>query len=173
MARGRASARPRERYAKNVGIQSVPTVGRTARHLPFWHRHAGADVRPSPTADQDDKVGGRSEYHRTVSIEARLHPRVSLDATADLIGEEVVLGRSVADISLGGCRFSGQGWESVGTEVQMVFSFPNLRVNLPLTGVVVRSTDRDLAVRFHNLSDEQKWALRKHLRDLQNQAGAG
>lgn len=108
-----------------------------------------------------------------MSIEARLHPRLSIDATADLIGEEVVLGRAVGDISLGGCRFGGPGWEQPGTEVQMVFSFPNLRVHLPLSGVVVRSTDHDLAVRFHNLSDEQKWALRKHLRDLQNQAGAG
>ena len=108
-----------------------------------------------------------------MSIEARLHPRVAIDATADLIGEEVVLGRPVADISLGGCRFGGPGWEAPGTDVQMVFTFPNLRVHLPLTGVIVRSTERDLAVRFHNLSDEQKWALRKHLRDLQTQAGAG
>ncbi len=120
-----------------------------------------------------DETARPSEYHRPVSIEARLHPRLSIDATADLIGEEVVLGRVVGDISLGGCRFGGPGWEQPGTEVQMVFSFPNLRVHLPLSGIVVRSTDHDLAVRFHNLSDEQKWALRKHLRDLQNQAGAG
>ena len=39
--------------------------------------------------------------------------------------------------------------------------------------VVVRSTEHDLAVRFSSLSDEQKWALRKHLRDLQGQAGGG
>ena len=123
--------------------------------------------------DDGDEPDARSEYHRTVGIEARLHPRVAIDATADLVGEEVVLGRSVEDISLGGCRFVGPGWEPAGTEVQMVFTFPSLRVHLPLTGVVVRSTERDLAVRFHNLSDEQKWALRKHLRDLQSQAGAG
>lgn len=106
-----------------------------------------------------------------VSVEARLHPRLSIQATADVIGEEVVLGREIADISLGGCRFQTPGWETAGTEVQMVFTFPNLRVNLPLHGVVVRSTDHDLAVRFSSLSDEQKWALRKHLRDLQSQAG--
>lgn len=99
--------------------------------------------------------------------DARLHPRFRVEATADVIGEEVVLAREVADISLGGCRFAFPAWEVAGVEVQLVLSFPSLDVNLPLGGVVVRATDSDLAVRFTNLSDEQKWALRKHLRELQ------
>src|ERR671922_94617 len=109
-----------------------------------------------------------------MGAEARLHPRFSLDADADVMGEEVVLQKPLVDISLGGCRFDGPGWESAGTEVQMVLTFPTLAVNLPLTGIVVRSSERDLAIRFHNLSDEQKWALRKHIRELQRQTnGAG
>ena len=32
---------------------------------------------------------------------------------------------------------------------------------------VVRATDHDMGLRFENLSDEQKWALRKHIRDVQ------
>lgn len=104
-----------------------------------------------------------------MGAEARLHPRFLINAQADVLGEEVVLSRPIADLSLGGCRFDGRGWESAGTEVQLVLTFPSLDTHLPLSGVVVRSSDRDMGVRFHNLSDEQKWALRKHLRELQKQ----
>lgn len=105
-----------------------------------------------------------------MSSDARIHPRFFINARADVIGNEVVLGRPVADVSLGGCRFDGAAWEPAGTEVQMVLSFPALDANLPLTGVVVRSSERDMGVRFHSLSDEQKWALRKHVREAQKQA---
>lgn len=103
----------------------------------------------------------------TVSVEARLHPRFTVDARADLIGEEVVLSRPLADISLGGCRFREPAWEAAGTAVQIVLTFPSLHANLPLSGRVVRATDHDMGLRFENLSDEQKWALRKHIRDVQ------
>lgn len=104
-----------------------------------------------------------------LSAESRLHPRFLINARADVVGEEVVLGRSVADISLGGCRFGGRAWEDAGIEVEMVLSFPALGANLPLSGVVVRASERDMGVKFHNLSDEQKWALRKHIREAQKQ----
>jgi hypothetical protein len=105
-----------------------------------------------------------------MSSDARIHPRFLTNARADVIGNEVVLARAVADVSLGGCRFDGTAWEAAGTEVQMVLSFPALDVNLPLTGVVVRSSERDMGIRFQHLSDEQKWALRKHVREAQKQA---
>lgn len=104
-----------------------------------------------------------------MTADARLHPRFYVTARADVIGEEVVLGLPVADISLGGCRFAGEAWEKAGTEVQLVLSFASLSANLPLTGVVVRSSDRDMGIKFQELSDEQKWALRKHIRELQTQ----
>ncbi len=105
----------------------------------------------------------------SVSADARLHPRFLIPARADVIGCEVVLGRPVADLSLGGCRFGGRGWERAGADVELVLSFPKLSANLPLTGIVVRSSDRDMGIKFHNLSDEQKWALRKHIREAQQQ----
>ena len=106
-------------------------------------------------------------YDRAVSVEARLHPRVSVEARADVIGEEVVLNRPLADISLGGCRFADPAWETAGTAVQIVLSFPSLSANLPLGRRVLRSTKNDMGVHFENLNDEQKWALRKHIRDVQ------
>ncbi len=120
-------------------------------------------MSPRPT-----RAAGRPAIiDATVTADARLHPRFAIDAHADVIGEEVVLCRALGDISLGGCCFWGAGWEDAGTEVQMVLTFPSLRSNLPVAGVVVRSSARDMGIRFHNLTDEQKWALRKHLRDLQ------
>jgi hypothetical protein len=99
--------------------------------------------------------------------EARIHPRLRVHAMADVIGEEVVLARQIGDISLGGCSFEGAAWEDNGQEVQMVLSFPGLGANLPLTGIVVRASKSDMGVRFESLSDEQKWALRKHIREVQ------
>jgi hypothetical protein len=99
--------------------------------------------------------------------DARLHPRFLLNAQADVIGAEVVLGRPVADLSLGGCRFAGRAWEEPGTVVQLVVTFPGLGANLPLTGTIVRASERDMGIKFQDLSDEQKWALRKHIREAQ------
>lgn len=101
--------------------------------------------------------------------EARLHPRFLIHAVADVIGVEIVLHRPVADLSLGGCRFGGRAWEVAGTPVQLVVTFPAVGANLPLSGVVVRASDRDMGIKFHDLSDEQKWALRKHMREAQKQ----
>lgn len=104
-----------------------------------------------------------------MTADARLHPRFSIPATADVVGQEVVLCVPLADLSMGGCRFDGRGWEAPGTEVELVLSFPRNAANLPVSGLVVRASDRDMGIQFQQLSDEQKWALRKHLRDAQSQ----
>lgn len=84
-----------------------------------------------------------------------------------MIGEEIVLGRRLADLSVGGCSFDGEGWERGGTQLTLVLSFPSLAAHLPLSGVVVRTSERDMGVKFQGLTDEQKWALRKHLKEAQ------
>jgi hypothetical protein len=38
---------------------------------------------------------------------------------------------------------------------------------VPVAGLVVRANERDMGVRFHQINDEQKWALRKFLREAQ------
>jgi len=99
--------------------------------------------------------------------EARVHPRLRLNATADVIGTEVILARPLGDLSLGGCRFDGPAWEDKGTIVEIVLAFPATDGNIVLSGEIVRSGEEDMGVRFVNLADEQKWALRKHLRRAQ------
>ena len=98
-----------------------------------------------------------------MSSEARVHPRLRLSVTADIIGDEVVLARPLADVSLGGCRFDGPAWESEGSEVKLVLSFAAAQI--PVDAVIVRSSETDMGVRFHSVTDEQKWALRKHIRE--------
>lgn len=84
--------------------------------------------------------------------------------TADVLGQEVMLARPVEDISLGGCRFDGPAWEPEGSEIQLVLGFSG-GTAVPVAGLVVRANERDMGIRFHQLTDEQKWALRKSMRE--------
>lgn len=132
-------------------------------------------ARPGPTwchgvALRVWVAGARRRYHRGVT-DARFHPRLRIHAHADVIGSEVVLTRTVEDLSLGGCKFAGPAWEEPGQQVALVLTFPALSAALPLSGVVVRAGAGDMAVRFYNLGDEQKGALRKHILDSQEAAG--
>ena len=85
---------------------------------------------------------------------------------ADVIGEQVMLAHPVEDISLGGCRFAGPAWEPEGSELALVFEFSG-GATVPVAGLVVRANERDMGVRFHQITDEQKWALRKSMRETQ------
>jgi hypothetical protein len=102
--------------------------------------------------------------------EARFHPRLRVHAQADIVGSEVLLARTLEDLSLGGCKFSGPAWEEVGALVSLVIGFPTLATTVPVQGVVVRAGARDMAVRFQNLGDEAKYALRRHIQDSQDAA---
>lgn len=109
----------------------------------------------------------RSGYHAGVSDEARAHPRLRLNVTADVIGRQVMLAHPLDDVSLSGCRFDTPAWEPLGSVVQLVLGFPASGAAIPLSGLIVRASERDMGVRFHEITDEQKWALRKHLREAQ------
>ena len=92
--------------------------------------------------------------------EARFHPRLRIHARADVLGSEVLLARPLEDVSLGGCKFKGPAWEETGAQVTMILSFPELGdVHLPLSGVVVRASERDMAINFQGMSDEQRSQL--------------
>jgi hypothetical protein len=105
-------------------------------------------------------------YDADVS-EGRLHPRLRIHVIADVIGSEVMLARSVDDISMGGIRFAGPAWEPEQAQVKLVLGFPDSGAAVAVEGRVVRSSATDMGVRFVDMSDEQKWALRKHVREAQ------
>jgi hypothetical protein len=139
-----------------------------AAQLSFWQHLGRGACHPvqSTSGARDWGTGEIPRYPDAVAGETRRHPRLSIEAKADIIGTEVVLGRPLADLSLGGCRFDGAAWETTEQSLELVLSFPGAGAHLPLGGVVVRSTGDDMGVRFDNLSEEQKWALRKHIREL-------
>jgi hypothetical protein len=89
-----------------------------------------------------------------------------VNATADVIGDEVMLAHPLEDVSLGGCRFAGPAWEPEGSEISLVLEFAG-GVAVAVAGLVVRANERDMGVRFHQITDEQKWALRKCMREAQ------
>ena len=105
--------------------------------------------------------------------EARYHPRLRVLAHADVIGAEVVLGRPLEDLSLGGCKLGGPGWEDAGATVSVLLNFPAITANLALPAVVLRSGARGMALRFHGISEEQRHTLRKHMQDSQEAIAAG
>lgn len=133
--------------------------------MPIWQ---GVRVGRA-TASRRARAPGAG--YDAVVTDARFHPRLRIHAHADVIGAEVILARTVEDLSLGGCKFAGPAWEEPGQQVALVLSFPALAASLSLAGVVVRSGSNDMAVRFQSLSDEQRGALRKHILDSQEAAG--
>lgn len=84
-------------------------------------------------------------------------------ALADVLGEEVVLARPVIEIGPTGIRLEGSAWEAPGRRVVVVVSMGGSHV--PLRGVVAQSGGGSMQIDFEQLSEEQKWALRKQLRD--------
>ena len=106
-------------------------------------------------------------------VEARYHSRLRVLAHADIIGAEVVLWRPLEDLSLGGCKLGGPGWEGAGALVSVVLGFPAITANLPLPAVVVRSGPRGMALRFQGISEDQRHTLRKHIQDSQDAIAAG
>jgi hypothetical protein len=92
---------------------------------------------------------------------------MQLNVLADVIGEEVLLAQPLEDISLGGCRFAGPAWEPKGGPIHLVLNFPASGANVSIDGTIVRASDEDMGVRFQAITEEQKWALRKHIREAQ------
>jgi hypothetical protein len=97
----------------------------------------------------------------------RLHQRLRLNVIADVIGSEVVLARPVDDVSIGGARFAGPAWEAEDAPVKLVLAFPDSGAAVALDGRIARASSTEMGVRFVDMSDEQKWALRKHVREAQ------
>jgi hypothetical protein len=94
-------------------------------------------------------------------------------AHADVIGAEVVLWRPLEDLSLGGCKFAGPAWEEAGAQVSAGAELPGDRRERAAAGGGGPRGARDMALRFHGISEEQRQTLRKHMQDSHDAAAAG
>jgi len=100
----------------------------------------------------------------------RLHAHHCTEAIADVIGEEVILAKPVSAFGIGGCSFSEPAWETCGKQVELILSFPEQHVHIPLQGLVSLSSLKNMEIRFMNLSQEQRWALEKTVRRDQDRS---
>jgi hypothetical protein len=101
-----------------------------------------------------------------MSIDARLHPRHAILAHADILGTQVVLRQPVRDISVGGCQFEGLAWEEIGTQIEIVLSFADSQVHVPVRAQVVHASLQRWGVRFTGLNEDQRWAMRRAMTHL-------
>ena len=62
---------------------------------------------------------------------------------------------------------SKQKIKDLSKRLKIVEQIRNSENDLRLTGSVVRASERDMGVRFVDMSDEQKWSLRKEIREGQ------
>jgi uncharacterized protein (TIGR02266 family) len=97
---------------------------------------------------------------------SRAFPRYELDARVDYTGTEVLLSHRITNISLGGICIETPAVEEIGTEVDLVINFPDLKTRLNAKGEVVwsnREPPADMGIRFVALDDLQRDVLRRYL----------
>src|SRR5688572_7563925 len=96
----------------------------------------------------------------------REYPRYEVNAYVDYTGNEVLLYHRIQNISLGGICIQSSGVEDVGTLVDLVINFPELEASVSLRGEVVwvnRDPPMDMGIRYVDLDNERKDALRKYI----------
>ena len=98
--------------------------------------------------------------------DSRSHERHPIPARVDVFGAHVALNQPVADLSLGGCCVHGPSIEDCGAEVDLTFVFQGDSNPISLSGSVVRVDEDETGVKFIDLEDEQKWAIRKQIRAM-------
>lgn len=102
--------------------------------------------------------------------DARTHERHHVPARADIFGTHVALNVPLADLSMGGCRTHGTVTEREGARVALTLQFQQGEAaTIALQGEVVRVDADEMGIQFVDLEDEQKWAVRKQIRQM-NQA---
>ncbi len=99
----------------------------------------------------------------------RKHVRIETKALVDYTGTNALLDHKIRDISTGGLRIETEFLETVGTEVDLYISLPEIDDSFEARGVVVWTTEepsREMGIKFVNLSDETKAVLEHYMEYL-------
>lgn len=104
--------------------------------------------------------------------EARKHPRHQIEARADILGQEIAQARTIQDISVDGCRIDRGVLEASGGVVDLVISFPALDTHLAVRGEIMHKSEDSTGIRFRLANEDQRWALRKCIRESLEPQGA-
>jgi uncharacterized protein (TIGR02266 family) len=96
----------------------------------------------------------------------RQHPRYEVNAYVDVTGHDVLLYHRIRNLSLGGICIQTGSIEPVGTLVDVVITFPELKAELSLRGEVVWANlqhPMDMGIRWFEMTDDQRALLRDYV----------
>jgi uncharacterized protein (TIGR02266 family) len=96
----------------------------------------------------------------------RQDPRIEANVLVDFMGQDVLLFHHVENISLGGICIHGTTAESVGSEVSLAITFPQLEESLEVLGEVAwvnTEAPLDMGIRFTALSAKDKDVIRRYI----------
>lgn len=105
----------------------------------------------------------------------RKFPRYEIAAYVDCAGSEVLLRYRLQNISLGGLCIQCDHVEEVGTEVDLLITFPDLSASLAVRGEVAwanRSSPSDMGIRFTSLDERKVETLKQYIQRVQRAAAA-
>lgn len=108
-----------------------------------------------------------------MATESRQYPRHHIDARADILGQEIAQARVIQDISVDGCRIDRDLKEASGKVVDLVISFPALDTHLAVRGEIMHKSEASTGIRFRLANEDQRWALRKCIRESLEPRGNG
>ena len=100
------------------------------------------------------------------SSEGRNHPRYEVEAYVDVSGADVLLYHRIQNVSLGGICIQTATMADVGSEVEVVISFPELGSQVALSDQVVwanREPPQDVGIRWLDLDETRRELLRRYI----------
>ena len=100
-------------------------------------------------------------YPALMSRDLRRHRRLRVDARADILGTEVILGARVTDLSMGGCGIEGPVYTEPQVPLGLVLEFPKQKRIVTLLAEVVRTRPEGAGLRFVEVTEAQRKALRR------------
>lgn len=98
---------------------------------------------------------------------ARTHDRVRVAACADVTGSDVLLYHRIRDISEGGMSFGAARMDPVGSQLDVLLTFPRTEAEVPVKAEVAwiadEAAERLVGLRWVDLAPEERAHLRKHI----------
>ena len=107
--------------------------------------HADPSASPAGTTD--------------VNIEARQNERSSCSIEVSYTADDHFFSERIRNISGGGIYIETPKIISLGKKLSITFSIPDTRHNFKLNGVVVRSTQGGIGVKFEDITQHQRQLL--------------
>ena len=96
-----------------------------------------------------------------MSQELRRHRRLRVHARADVLGDEVVLGAPLSDLSMGGCGLEGPVFAEPGARVGLLLDVIGQDRRIALLAEVVRAGEGGAGLRFVDVTEAQRKELRR------------